>query len=402
MQAGGLQPQPFGRAEQLAVQADALEPVVQAEQVGEAHAAVHLGGGLGQIAAHLADVGLQQAHRQVGIGRALTQRMPGIPDEGARGFQRGRHLGTQVLDGLERCDHPAELLALAGIGHGLVEHALAGAQGVGGQHRPADGQHLAQHRRAGAGQAVGRHGGELQFTDVAAAVDGGQTHALQAGGIGGHQVQAALAVGHQIGVGLEVDDEQGAAREPAIAAVHRRRLAGGAAGGPGARQLGHRRADGRPAVGDARQPLGLLGRAAGGQQGRGHHGGAGAEGHRRHPPAQHLGHQAGFQRLQAHAAVLLGHQQAGHAQRGQAGHHIVGPGFAAIGEPAHTVQGRLVAQKAVDAVDQQRLFGRQAELHGSLLDGRQASLGSRGMPSPRSLMMFFWIWLVPPPMIRPR
>src|SRR5262249_30859517 len=40
---GGVVARFFRAAENLAIEADALEPEVQAEQIGEAHAAMHLG-----------------------------------------------------------------------------------------------------------------------------------------------------------------------------------------------------------------------------------------------------------------------------------------------------------------------------------------------------------------------
>ena len=50
--ASGFLAHQFRRTEGLAVEADALEPVVQPQEVGEAHAAMHLGGGAGDEGAH--------------------------------------------------------------------------------------------------------------------------------------------------------------------------------------------------------------------------------------------------------------------------------------------------------------------------------------------------------------
>ena len=54
----------------------------------------------------------------------------------------------------------------------------------------------------------------------------------------------------------------------------------------------------------------------------------------------------------------------------------------------------LRIEVAPEVLLQQPLLLREPEVH-------RYPLGSRGMPRPRSEMMFFWIWAVPPPMMSP-
>src|SRR3546814_4793757 len=59
------------RAEKLAIERHALEPVVQAKQVGEAYAAMHLGRVAGHVASDLAEMRLGMAGRHPGLVRHL-------------------------------------------------------------------------------------------------------------------------------------------------------------------------------------------------------------------------------------------------------------------------------------------------------------------------------------------
>ncbi len=137
----------LGPAQQLPVQPDALEPVVQAEKIGDAHAAMHLGGGARDEAADLGQMRLGVRGRQRGLGGNGIEGMGRIPDQRAGRLEFGRHLGAQMLDRLEGADDAVELLALLGIVHGLFQHARAGAQRVGGQHHPAGIAHPGRARR---------------------------------------------------------------------------------------------------------------------------------------------------------------------------------------------------------------------------------------------------------------
>src|SRR5579859_3874973 len=82
----------LGAAEHLAIVANALEPVVQAEQVGEAHAAVRLGGHARDIAADVAEMRLGLQRSEAGFIGQRVLRVACIPDHGAAGFQHGHHV----------------------------------------------------------------------------------------------------------------------------------------------------------------------------------------------------------------------------------------------------------------------------------------------------------------------
>jgi hypothetical protein len=151
------------------------------------------------------------------------------------------------------------------------------------------------------------------------------------------------------------------------------------------------------AGGQAREPLGPLGRRAGGGEGnRGHHAareerdgcGGGAERLRDHHRVEHL---------EARSSVLRGDQRARGAQLGELPpQRGVVPGVEG-GQLAHARDGELLAQEAPQGGLEQALLLRQPEVHRYFPSPR----GSRGSPSPRSAMMFFWICAVPPPMIMP-
>ena len=70
---------------------------------------------------------------------------------------------------------------------------------------------------------------------------------------------------------------------------------------------------------------------------------------------------------------------------------------------AQVLYARVLLQIAPQAVLHRALLFTQSEIHQRALPvcGATANFGSRGMPRPRSAMMFFWICAVPPPMIRP-
>src|SRR3546814_7891154 len=77
----------------------------------------------------------------------------------------------------------------------------------------------------------------------------------------------------------------------------------------------------------------------------------------------------------------------------------------AFGALPDLIQRSEFAQQARHAFRQHLLFLRKSEVHPCppCADGPlgRSRRGSRGMLRPRSEMMFFWIWAVPPPMIRP-
>ncbi len=71
--------------------------------------------------------------------------MCAVPDHRPAGFERGGHFRAHVLDRLEGSDHAIELLAFLGIGDGIVEHFLRGAQGICSEHDTARIDHAPQH-----------------------------------------------------------------------------------------------------------------------------------------------------------------------------------------------------------------------------------------------------------------
>ena len=152
--------------------------------------------------------------------------------------------------------------------------------------------------------------------------------------------------------------------------------------------------------GELRQPLVLLGGRPAALQG--HRGQNRAQQRRgRDPRPDRFPDEGGVEQGEAEAAVSLADHQPGDPELGQRR-----PGFArdrtfAGGEGADAVERRDVGENPGDALLEHALFAGEGEIHQTLaLSG--AGLGSRGMPRPRSEMMFFWIWAVPPPMIRPR
>ena len=101
---------------------------MQPDQIGETHAAMDFGCGLGNRASHFAQMRLELTGHQTGFEGNLVERMPGIPDKGPRRLEVGRHLRAHVLDRLEGADHAAELHPLTGIGDRLIDHVLGGTQ----------------------------------------------------------------------------------------------------------------------------------------------------------------------------------------------------------------------------------------------------------------------------------
>ena len=115
---------------------------------------------------------------------------------------------------------------------------------------------------------------------------------------------------------------------------------------------------------------------------------------------QTFGDQGRFQRTETATAVGFVDQQAGHTQLSQRRPYVGRARLLLFGKQARAREWRVIGQQARDTLGQQGLFVGKSEIHGRF--SSQASFGSRGMPSPRSAMMFFWICAVPPPMMRPR
>ena len=133
-------------------------------------------------------------------------------------------------------------------------------------------------------------------------------------------------------------------------------------------------------------------------QGDGRHHRRAQERSGRHGPGEGLGGDGRVEERQAASTVLLGNQDSRDAELGEPLPERAVMPRRRLHDLAHAGDRRLGVEIAPYALLEQPLLFRQSEIH----QFRPFSdLGSRGMPSPRSLMMFFWIWAVPPPMIRP-
>ncbi len=81
-------------------------------------------------------------------------------------------------------------------------------------------------------------------------------------------------------------------------------------------------------------------------------------------PAQGLRGQGGVQQRQPEAAMLLGDQEARHAEIRKPGPKVARHRFAAVGEGAHALQGTQALERLLQAVDHHPLVLREAEIHG--------------------------------------
>ena len=109
----------FVDAADLGVAVEFLDRVV----LGEADAAEDLDRARGGVLGHLRREIL--GHGGFGDeGQSRVAQSGGVVDQQARGFHFGRHLGELELHALEIGDGLAELLALFGVGDGVIERAL--------------------------------------------------------------------------------------------------------------------------------------------------------------------------------------------------------------------------------------------------------------------------------------
>ena len=117
--------------------------------------------------------------------------------------------------------------------------------------------------------------------------------------------------------------------------------------------------------------------------------------------AEYLGDDRSFDKTQTDTPVCFGNQQTANANVDQAL-----PDISVVGldcKIPHARQRCRRVQVLVNGVDQQHLFFRETKFHDYFFSACAVmTWGSRGMPRPRSLMMFFCICEVPPPMMRPR
>jgi len=112
---------------------DALEPEVQVLLVGPADATVHLGRDTRDLTGDFGDVSEDVTRHQRRLVRDRVEAVGGVPEQRSRGLDLGDHLRTHMLHGLKRADQAIELLALLGVGHGLLDHRLTGTEGIGGE-----------------------------------------------------------------------------------------------------------------------------------------------------------------------------------------------------------------------------------------------------------------------------
>ena len=136
--------------------------------------------------------------------------------------------------------------------------------------------------------------------------------------------------------------------------------------------------------------------------------------HRRDGIAELLGHSGGIEHCHPEPVMLLGNHHSPNADFAQRRTHVVAEGNRALRAFAHMIERTSISKSAADRVAEHLLVLRKSEIHQAAplfcplatavacsAAGGVANLGSRGISSPRSAMMFFWIWAVPPPMIRP-
>jgi hypothetical protein len=223
---------------------------------------------------------------------------------------------------------------------------------------------------------------EAEFADAAGAVDRRQQLDRQTRGVPRDQSEALTRERHQEDVrGAGVHGEQQLAVEASTLEPDTGVLVD-------RQQLGRRYAHAGCAGGELRQPLGALLRGSRVHQGGGRHDRGSQERSGRHRPGEGLGGDRRVEQRQAAATVLLGNQDSRHTELGQPlPEWAVMPGWR-LHDLAHARDRRLGFEIAPYALLEQPLLFRQSEIH----QFRPFSnLGSRGMPSPRSLMMFFWI-----------
>src|SRR5215218_1321982 len=118
---------PLVDLEDARVAEEALDVVL----LGVAIAAVDLESLVGDPLRHLGgeELGLR---RFEGEALLVLLRPGGLPGHQASGVDLGRHVGQVELDGLELGELLVELLALLGVGQGLLERALGDAHGLRG------------------------------------------------------------------------------------------------------------------------------------------------------------------------------------------------------------------------------------------------------------------------------
>ena len=237
-----------------------------------------------------------------------------VPDQRARGLELGGHLCAHVFDRLKARDHAAELRALLGVLDCLIEHGLAGAEGVRRERRAPRVQHPVENARCSTRSPEERgwlDGLETQLRQPARAVDGRESLDLEPGRVRRHQRELALSrcEEHQVRARQSQHHQRFADQLPAIEA-YLGALPTGVALGQGSGDL-------QVAGRELWQPLLLLLGSSRLAQCEGCKHCACHEGSRSNGPAQLFGYQCGVQVPQAAAAMLLGNQDARGSQLGK-------------------------------------------------------------------------------------
>ena len=111
---------------------------------------------------------------------------------------------------------------------------------------------------------------------------------------------------------------------------------------------------------------------------------------------QSLGRHCSIQNAEFRAAEALGYQQAGQAELGQTFPQFGIEAATDLCMAAQCCDRDAIGQKTAQRIREQALLLAEGEFHQAL-----AIFGSRGRSRPRSAIMFFWMLLEPPPIIRP-
>ena len=322
------------------------------------------------------------------------------PNERAARLQLGRHLGRHVLHRLEAGDDTAELHAFLRIGHGLVEHGLGCAERVG-----------RQHHATGVANGASRGGGVvrgIEYLDAGARECnvGERTRLverrLETGcdtcGVDFRQRGAAIGKHDQhVRRSGEIEDAVHAARQLAVVEAH-------ISGAGLARATGEGHGDPHLAGRHLGKPFGLLCRARHRLHGDRRHHRRSGKSCRGGVVAECFGSNGRIEQAKTRAAVL------GRNHEVPASPARTAPASAPPRSHGRPWRWSSVFRGAARAPDSHAGFHRAGAArrsvripwHQPFVAVGVTGFGSRGIPRPRSEMMFFWIWLDPPPMMRPR
>jgi hypothetical protein len=287
-----------GGAEERARRPRALEVAVGVVLPGEADAAVDLDRLRRALEERVARVGRGGERRGDQVVGSVVRDPARLVDRRARRLDEHEQIGAHVLDGLERADRPAELVADLGVLDGEIETALGAADLLGGERDAAEGERALE-PVAEAGPGLDADVVENDLGEHAAGVHRRQAVAPHARGAGRDLVEDVGADDQEIR-GVAVDHVTGAAGQEEV-------IAGRGAGGDVAR---HQRG-GDAAAGQLREDRGLL-LVAGGAEDRG--GGEPDRGQERHlgeRPSELFLDRDHLDPAEPGAAVLLGDDQPG-------------------------------------------------------------------------------------------